>query len=58
MRNIRRDAMDKVKKMEKSSEITEDELKELETEIQKLTDKFIAEIDKLVEAKNKDIMSI
>ena len=58
VRNIRRDAVDKVKKMEKASEITEDELKNLETEIQKLTDKYVAEIDKLVEAKNKDIMSI
>lgn len=58
VRNIRRDAVDKVKKMEKASEITEDELKSLETEIQKLTDKYVAEIDKLVEVKNKDIMSI
>ena len=58
VRNIRRDAVDKVKKMEKASEITEDELKNLETEIQKLTDKYVAEIDKLVELKNKDIMSI
>ena len=58
VRNIRRDAMDKAKKLEKSSEITEDEQKDLEEEIQKLTDKHIAEIDKLVEAKNKDIMSI
>ena len=58
VRNIRRDAVDKVKKMEKASEITEDELKSLETEIQKLTDKYVAEIDKLVELKNKDIMSI
>ena len=42
--------------MEKASEITEDELKSLETEIQKLTDKYVAEIDKLVELKNKDII--
>lgn len=58
VRNIRRDAIDKVKKLEKSSEITEDELKNLEEEIQKLTDKYIANIDKAVELKNKDIMSI
>lgn len=58
VRNIRRDAIDKVKKMEKNSEITEDELKNLETEIQKLTDKYIGEVDKLVEAKNKEVMSI
>lgn len=58
VRNIRRDAMDKAKKLEKGGEITEDEQKDLEDEIQKLTDKHIADIDKLVEAKNKDIMSI
>ncbi len=58
VRNIRRDAVDKVKKLEKSSEITEDELKNLETEIQKLTDKYVANIDKLIEAKSKEIMSI
>ena len=51
VRNIRRDAMD-------ANEITEDTLKNLEEEIQKLTDSNIAEIDKLVEAKSKEIMSI
>ncbi len=58
VRNIRRDAVDKVKKLEKSGEITEDELKKLEEEIQKLTDKYVGEVDKLVELKNKDIMAI
>ena len=58
IRNIRRDAMDAVKKAEKANEITEDTLKNLEEEIQKLTDSNIAEIDKLVESKNKEIMSI
>ena len=58
VRNIRRDAIDAVKKLEKGGEITEDELKKLEDEVQKLTDKHIADIDKLVELKNKDIMSI
>lgn len=58
IRNIRRDAMDKAKKLEKSSEITEDEKDDLEKEIQKLTDKYITEVDKSIEAKNKDIMSI
>lgn len=58
VRNIRRDAIDKVKKMEKGGEITEDELKNLETDIQKLTDKYVAEIDKLIESKNKEVMSI
>lgn len=58
IRNIRREAIDAFKKLEKKSEITEDELKDLENEIQKLTDKYIAELDKTAEAKNKDIMSI
>lgn len=58
VRNIRRDAMDAVKKAEKANEITEDTLKNLEEEIQKLTDSNIAEIDRLVEAKSKEIMSI
>ncbi len=58
VRNIRRDAVDAVKKQEKAHEITEDELKQLETEIQKLTDKYVAEIDKAIEAKNKEIMTI
>ncbi len=58
IRNIRRDAMDDFKKLEKKGEITEDEHKHREDSIQKLTDKYVAEIDKIVEAKNKDIMSI
>ena len=58
IRNIRRDAMDTFKKQEKAHEITEDELVDLEDEIQKITDKSIAAIDKLCEAKSKDIMSV
>lgn len=58
IRNVRRDAMDAVKKLEKANEVTEDERKDLEEEIQKLTDKYIVQIDKTVESKNKDIMSI
>ncbi len=58
VRNIRRDGIDAFKKAEKAHEITEDELKSLEEEMQKITDKNIAEIDKLVEAKNKEIMSL
>ena len=57
-RNIRRDAIDKFKAMKKASEITEDDQKELENEIQKLTDKFGKEIDKLCDSKNKEIMEI
>lgn len=58
VRNVRRDAIDTVKKLEKSGEVTEDELKNLETEIQKLTDNYIAAIDKAVESKSKEILSI
>lgn len=58
VRNIRRDAIDSVKKLEKAGEITEDELKSLENEIQKLTDKYVGDIDKAVENKSKEIMSI
>lgn len=58
IRNIRRDAIDAFKKMQKNSEITEDELKSLEDKVQKLTDKYVGDIDKAIEAKNKDIMSI
>ncbi|MFI3231000.1 MAG: ribosome recycling factor [bacterium] len=58
VRNVRRDAIDKFKKMQKSNELTEDELKSLEDKTQKLTDKYVAEIDKAVENKNKEVMSI
>jgi ribosome recycling factor len=58
IRSIRRDGMDEVKALEKKSEITEDDRANLEDEIQKLTDKYVAEIDTLLEKKEKDIMSI
>lgn len=58
VRNIRRDANDSFKKLSKSNEISEDELKQLEDETQKLTDKFITEIDKAVEAKSKEILTV
>lgn len=58
VRNIRRDANDQVKKMEKAKEIAEDESKSALDEIQKLTDGMIETIDKTVEAKEKDIMTI
>lgn len=58
VRNVRRDANDALKKQNKANEITEDELKEGEEDIQKMTDKFIAEIDKLVETKSKEIMTV
>lgn len=58
IRNVRRDALDKFKKQEKAHEITEDELKGIETDVQKLTDKYIAEIDKMVAEKDKEIMAV
>ena len=58
VRNVRRDALDKFKKQEKSKEITEDELKGIENDIQKLTDKYVAEIDKMVSDKEKEIMAV
>ena len=58
IRNVRRDGIDKVKTMQKNSEITEDDLKAAETEIQKITDKNIEEVDKVIEAKEVEIMSI
>ena len=58
VRNVRRDANDKLKEMKKSSEITEDEQKQGEEQIQKLTDKYCKEIDNLVAAKQKEIMEL
>ena len=58
VRNVRRDANDTLKKMEKSTDITEDERKEGEEKIQKMTDKYVAKIDKSVENKSKDIMTV
>lgn len=58
IRNIRREAMDVFKKMVKQKEATEDDIKDLENKAQKLTDKFITQVDKLVEDKNKEILSI
>ena len=58
VRNIRRDAMDRFKKMQKASEITEDDLKNGENELQKITDEFIKEIDSAASVKEKEVMSI
>ena len=58
IRSIRRDGIEEFKKKEKDSEITEDELKAAEEEIQKITDKYVAEIDKLLENKEKEVMSV
>ena len=58
VRNIRRDANDAFKKLGKKEDISEDEIKELETSVQKMTDKYIAEVDKAVEEKTKEIMTV
>lgn len=57
VRNIRRDGNDTFKKL-KGTEVSEDEIKDLEDELQKLTDKYIAQIDKAVEAKSKEVMTV
>ena len=58
IRSIRRDGIDEFKTMQKNSEITEDELKMAEDNIQKITDKSIEEIDKLTDGKEKEIMTV
>lgn len=58
IRNIRRDAVDSVRKQEKSKEISEDEARDLLDKIQKLTDKYIAKIDEILAVKEKDITTI
>ena len=58
VRNLRRDANDKVKKLEKAGDYTEDDVKSTLDEIQKLTDKSIKEIDEIVAAKEKEIMEV
>ena len=58
IRAIRRDGIDEFKAKQKNSEITEDELKSAETEIQKITDKYVEEIDKILANKEKEVMSV
>ena len=58
VRNVRRDANDAIKKAAKANEISEDDQKQIEDEIQKLTDKFVAEIDKCTDAKTAEIMTV
>jgi ribosome recycling factor len=58
VRNIRRDAMDAIKKLEKDGEYTEDDVKQAEKDMQKVTDKAVEDIDKMCEVKTKDIMTI
>ena len=58
MRNIRRDANDSLKKLGKSADVSEDEIKDLENVVQKWTDKYIKDIDKAVEEKSKEILTV
>ena len=58
VRNIRRDANEHLKKMLKDKETTEDEERRAQDDVQKMTDKFVAEIDKLVAQKEADIMTV
>jgi len=58
VRNVRRDAVDSVRKQEKSKDLSEDEARDLQDQIQKLTDKYTAKIDEMFEAKDKDITTL
>ena len=58
IRNVRREANDSVKKLLKDKEISEDEARGSDNDIQKLTDKFIAEVDTVTEEKEKEIMTV
>ena len=57
IRNIRRDGNDAFKKL-KGSDVSEDEIKDIEDDLQKLTDKYVKEVDKAVEAKSKEVMTV
>ena len=58
VRNVRRDVNDKLKKLEKKHEISEDENRRAADDVQKMTDKYVAEIDKIAQAKEKDMMDV
>lgn len=58
VRNIRRDAMDQFKKLTKTEDVSEDQVKDLEDGIQKLTDQYVAKIDKAVEGKTQEILTV
>ena len=58
IRNVRREGIDTAKLLQKNGELTEDEIKHSENEIQKMTDKYIDEVDKVLEKKEKEIMSV
>ena len=58
VRNVRREGIDLAKSMQKNGEMTEDELKSAENDIQKMTDKYIEEVEKVLEKKEKEVMSV
>jgi ribosome recycling factor len=58
VRHVRRDGLDTVKKLEKNHEISEDDQKRLDNDVQKVTDASIAEIDQLLSAKEKEILTV
>ena len=58
VRNIRRDANDAFKKQNKAKEITDDDFESIEADVQKITDKYIAEIDKAVDVKSKELLTV
>lgn len=58
IRNVRRQAMDELKSLQKNGEITEDELKSNEEKVQKLTDKYVDNVDNMISSKEKEIMEI
>ncbi len=58
IRTIRRDAIEEFKSLKKKSEITEDDLKDMEKDVQNLTDKYISDIDRIIEAKDKEILEV
>ena len=58
IRNIRRDANDTIKKQQKAGEMSEDDQKQLEEKIQKMTDKFIDKVDKEIDIKTKEILTV
>lgn len=58
VRNVRREANDAIKAQEKDKALSEDQSKKLQEQIQKVTDNFVAEVDKIVESKTKDVMTV
>ena len=58
IRNVRRDAIDKMRAVNKKKELTDDDLKEYEEKVQKITDKFVKDVDKACETKEKELMEI